>query len=789
MIRGRGAPMSRSDVFISYKSEEAETAHWLKSILEKNGISCWIAPECMTGGNSYAAEIPQAIRNCSVFVVILSEKAQTSRWVPKELDQAINSDKVIMPFMLEDCLLHDDFGFYLSNVHRYAAYENKSGAAKKLVQDVQTVLSSQQTILESLDDARSNEAGSGRTTKSPKARSKKKKWILLFAAVLFFAAVLWLFSSFFGRDTDSDGYLHVTLTGWDELSVQQLQKDENTITERLNLFFGAGEYQSNASGDTMELYLPKDRFCGESPEHTLDAYICCIADLYLVDPVDPNSNYLFIPKSAIGSMELLQEIPDEVDASELDADPDEFCYYRLSLTEDFAKENAAQIECLSDGVFVQDVFEGDTSHIVFSSFRSGEENVWFLVYTAPAEHFRQLVLHNLTHEALSSLFHYYIDPNDRTEWQTDEALESWGKNQCTPEQMPSNHTTFCLSHSGQLSKGDLLDAEIALKARLDLVGCSYAFGTFNASSAGTDAFVGIKLPTAYNSDIMPDLLGSSGPLELSASFSTLQIDASNTKMKVSSDPQGVRSLSLQISDTKALKKLKGLAQSSENGGLCLEISRKKPLLWADPDQITDDTVRFTNLCEIQDGRLTNKPLTQETDWLPVVIASLWKQPALEYTFAQHGTGVINDGSVSEFFQQIDYENKALIKAIDALHDGTRARVDNSGLLQVFLNLPVDDSLPETGLLLSEQIFQMVIDSNMIPLGAIVQFSDEDMESGERCRARLVPYFDIENTLEDGYWVALTDFKNGRMTALEESFSAKLSQNEFFQSHCIQDQNE
>ena len=79
-------------VFISYKTEEFDDANWVRATLENNGISCWMAPMCIPGGSSYAVEIPNAIKQCTVFVLILSEKSQLSKWVPRELDQAINED-------------------------------------------------------------------------------------------------------------------------------------------------------------------------------------------------------------------------------------------------------------------------------------------------------------------------------------------------------------------------------------------------------------------------------------------------------------------------------------------------------------------------------------------------------------------------------------------------------------------------------------------------------------------------------------------------------------------------
>lgn len=132
--------MEQKDVFLSYKAEEFDDANWVKATLENNGISCWMAPMSIPGGSSYAAEIPQAIRQCKAFVLILSEKSQESKWVPRELDQAINENKTVMPFMLENCALKDDFNFYLTNVQRYTAYENKSKAIEKMIREIRAII-------------------------------------------------------------------------------------------------------------------------------------------------------------------------------------------------------------------------------------------------------------------------------------------------------------------------------------------------------------------------------------------------------------------------------------------------------------------------------------------------------------------------------------------------------------------------------------------------------------------------------------------------------------------------
>lgn len=185
------------DVFISYKSEEFQEADWVRQQLESGGISCWMAPNSITGGASYATEIPQAIRSCRVFVLILSRRAQLSQWVPKELDQAINCGKIIMPFMLENCPLEDDFSFYLSNVQRYPAYEGREAAMQRMLREIRMLLDCDRA--EPPAEAKKEPAKTPapaakekKTAKVPKESAAKKpgkkKWMIpvgvLLAAVL-----------------------------------------------------------------------------------------------------------------------------------------------------------------------------------------------------------------------------------------------------------------------------------------------------------------------------------------------------------------------------------------------------------------------------------------------------------------------------------------------------------------------------------------------------------------------------------------------------------------------------
>lgn len=132
--------MQKHDVFISYKSEEFEEASWVKAVLNENGFNCWMAPNSIPGGSSYADEIDAAIQACGVFVLVLSSRAQSSKWIKKELDIALNYNKVILPFAIEDCKLQSAFNLYLTDVQRYYAYESRVKAIQTMIARIRTVL-------------------------------------------------------------------------------------------------------------------------------------------------------------------------------------------------------------------------------------------------------------------------------------------------------------------------------------------------------------------------------------------------------------------------------------------------------------------------------------------------------------------------------------------------------------------------------------------------------------------------------------------------------------------------
>ena len=120
--------------FVSHCSKDIQVVDQIVDILKNCNISYWKAPEMIPAGSNYAREIPQALKNCSVFLFIISEASQNSIWVEKEVDIAINCRKKIIPIKIDEVPLNDMYRFYLNNIQTIDVFVQSDGAIPKEVQ-------------------------------------------------------------------------------------------------------------------------------------------------------------------------------------------------------------------------------------------------------------------------------------------------------------------------------------------------------------------------------------------------------------------------------------------------------------------------------------------------------------------------------------------------------------------------------------------------------------------------------------------------------------------------------
>lgn len=103
-----------SYAFISYSTKNQAEADAMREFLKKNGVDVWMAPGDIPIGSRYARVINKAIKGCACVVLMLTDYAQSSMWVGKEIERAVNYRKNILSVQLEDIVLNDEFELYIS---------------------------------------------------------------------------------------------------------------------------------------------------------------------------------------------------------------------------------------------------------------------------------------------------------------------------------------------------------------------------------------------------------------------------------------------------------------------------------------------------------------------------------------------------------------------------------------------------------------------------------------------------------------------------------------------------
>lgn len=110
------------DVFISYSSKDKSSADAMVSVLEQQGIRCWVAPRDIRPGEDYAEAIINGIAECRLMVLILSSHSNVSNHVRREIERAVSKGATIVPFRVEDVALSKSLEYHISTHHWLDAF-------------------------------------------------------------------------------------------------------------------------------------------------------------------------------------------------------------------------------------------------------------------------------------------------------------------------------------------------------------------------------------------------------------------------------------------------------------------------------------------------------------------------------------------------------------------------------------------------------------------------------------------------------------------------------------------
>lgn len=139
--------------FISYSSKNQSSADAMRELFKKNKIDTWMAPYDIPAGSKYAAVITRAIRDCSCFVLLLSNDSQASDAVDSEVElAALTFKKSIIIVELEKVILNDAFTFYIHNKHIIALHKiyEKSPEVKKVLDAVKAYTGEHKNIIKDI---------------------------------------------------------------------------------------------------------------------------------------------------------------------------------------------------------------------------------------------------------------------------------------------------------------------------------------------------------------------------------------------------------------------------------------------------------------------------------------------------------------------------------------------------------------------------------------------------------------------------------------------------------------
>ncbi|RME50781.1 MAG: toll/interleukin-1 receptor domain-containing protein, partial [Caldilineae bacterium] len=116
-------------VFISYRRKDLAFVTQLHQELEKRGISAWFDKESIEVADHWRTSIAEGIRDCQVFLLVLSPDAVQSVNIRKEVDLAEKHGKPIVPLMWRPTEIPVAFEYALAGIqwldfHEIASQEH-----------------------------------------------------------------------------------------------------------------------------------------------------------------------------------------------------------------------------------------------------------------------------------------------------------------------------------------------------------------------------------------------------------------------------------------------------------------------------------------------------------------------------------------------------------------------------------------------------------------------------------------------------------------------------------------
>jgi formylglycine-generating enzyme len=114
----------QKDAFISYSTRDTERAQRVCDLLEKQGLTCWIAPRDVRKAYAYSEEIVHGIKNSHCLALLISRNSNESDHVHNEVNIAFKKQKRLLPVRLENIDPSDKLEYFLGAQQYFNAWED-----------------------------------------------------------------------------------------------------------------------------------------------------------------------------------------------------------------------------------------------------------------------------------------------------------------------------------------------------------------------------------------------------------------------------------------------------------------------------------------------------------------------------------------------------------------------------------------------------------------------------------------------------------------------------------------
>jgi TIR domain len=123
-------------LFVSHVTEDRTAASQIVEELERRGVRCWIAPRNVQPGKPFDDDIADAIESCRAMLLIFSSQCNESEYIRREITVAGNSNKLIIPFRIENVEPKRGLSVRLANLHWIDAFVARERAIDDVVRSV-----------------------------------------------------------------------------------------------------------------------------------------------------------------------------------------------------------------------------------------------------------------------------------------------------------------------------------------------------------------------------------------------------------------------------------------------------------------------------------------------------------------------------------------------------------------------------------------------------------------------------------------------------------------------------